>query len=583
MRIALFIKQVPDVARIELDPETGTLRREGARAIMNPWDRVALDAALELRARFNAEITAFTMGPPHAEAVLKTALAAGAHRALLLTDRAFAGSDTFATANILAAAARHAGPFDLLLFGKHATDGDTGHVGPETAALLGLPSISNVADVTACHENTLRVVAEVEGGHAHLRVKLPCALCVADWRPLPRMADMAGMLANKSVQLLDSKSLHFTPPASLTRVAATWTPEPRRSCAFCNVAQLAEKIMDYARGTADNVATTPWQAAPLATETPVFVFAERLRNNAFAPVALELLAAARSLGRATAVVFGADGIEQLPVENIIVAEGHLLPRDETHCAAALANIFEHFKPACVLFGGTLLGRAIAPRVAALLKTGLTADCTALEIDAAGNLLQTRPAFGGRMMARILTPNARPQIATVRPGVLRSPNLPPPARQNITRFILEKSETPAVVEEAFEPAAQTRGLADARIVVAGGRGMGSKNEFQMLEELARALNAEVGASRGAVETGWRAATSQVGQTGATIAPALYIACGISGQIQHLAGITHAARVVAINTDPDAEIFGVADAGIIGDAREIIPELLARLKNKMYSIL
>ncbi len=573
MRLAVFIKQVPDVEHMAIDPETGTLRRAGVRAIMNPWDRAALDAALDIQSRFGAEITAFSMGPPQAVTVLNVALAAGASRAFLLTDRAFAGGDTWATANVLAAAARHAGPFDLLLFGKQAVDGDTGHVGPEVAALLNLPSVSNVAEVESCHDRVLRVVAQVESGHARLRVSLPCALCVAAWRPLPRMATLAGTLAvhtqKKRVEILDCAVLQLTPhrvglSGSLTRVVKTWTPEPRRACVMCDLDELAKKIATFARGTTLTPATTPWQSPTSATE--IFVFAEQTRDGHFAPVVTELLNAARGLGRVTAVTFAT---AQLNVERVVVAEGCGVPRDETQCADALAQVFSHFKPACVLIGGTRLGRAVAPRVAALLKTGLTADCTALEI-VDGQLIQTRPAFGGQMMARIVTPVARPQIATVRPGMFRG-TTPTSATPDILRFRVNAEAR--VIEENFEPETQTRDLAAARVIVAGGRGMGDREGFALLEKFADVLHGEVGASRGAVDAGWRDATAQVGQTGVAVAPALYIACGISGQIQHLAGIAHAAHVVAINTDPDAEIFNVAEAGLVGDAREVVAELTA----------
>ncbi|MCL1888097.1 MAG: FAD-binding protein [Kiritimatiellaeota bacterium] len=570
MRLAVFIKQVPGAGRVAVDPGTGSLRRETARAVMNPHDRRALDAALGLREKRGGEITAFSMGPPRAAAVLKAALAAGADRAFLLADPAFAGGDTLATATVLAAAVRHAGPFDVLLFGKHATDGDTAHVGPETAALLDMPSITRVVDVqpnprrgedSAPH--LLRVTVEADGGYVALRVPTPCVLCVSDGCEWPRMAALDETLAvftrKKNVETLDARGLNLAPHevglrGSPTRVIKTWIPEPRRACEFCDIETLAEKIRIFSSATPSPEPSSPPRPASPA-DHDIFVFGETLRDGSYAPVVLELLAAAQGMGRATLVVL--DGAS----------------RCETQCADALARALARHKPACALIGGTPFGRAVAPRVAALLRTGLTADCTALELDPAGNLLQTRPAFGGNLMAAIAT-RTRPQIATVRPGVFDGARAFQPVIHTTLKITGWKARAPlnAPFEESFTPAPQTRGLANARVIVAGGRGMGGADGFALLEKLAAKLGGEVGASRAAVEAGWRDASAQVGQTGASVAPALYIAFGISGQIQHLAGIANAARVIAVNTDPEAEIFTVADAGIAADAREVARQLL-----------
>jgi electron transfer flavoprotein alpha subunit len=243
----------------------------------------------------------------------------------------------------------------------------------------------------------------------------------------------------------------------------------------------------------------------------------------------------------------------------------------------MADLVRRHKPEIVLAGATSIGRAFIPRVAIKVKTGLTADCTGLEIDDEKQiLLQTRPAFGGNIMATIICPAHRPQMATVRHKVLKKIE-PDAARTG--EIIEEKPVTTAartrILEVLHEMGNQVN-LAEADIIVSGGRGLGGPENFPMLEELAGELGAAVGASRAAVDAGWIPAYHQVGQTGKTVCPKLYVACGISGAIQHLAGMSSADMIVAINKDPDAPIFDVADIGIVGDLFEIVPMITKLLR-------
>ncbi|HWR98646.1 MAG TPA: electron transfer flavoprotein subunit alpha [Candidatus Methanoperedens sp.] len=321
----------------------------------------------------------------------------------------------------------------------------------------------------------------------------------------------------------------------------------------------------------------------------VWVFAE-LRRGRLAGVARELVAKGRLLAdakgaRLTALVFGADvgaaarELVTLGADRVLGAEHPLLEQfhDDAYVDACLALIGEE-SPEIMLCGGTVLGRAFFPRVAARLGTGLTADCTALEIDGeSGILLQTRPAYGGNLFATIACPDRRPQMATVRPKVFRT-GVADPARAGeiVVRRDWEgalRSRTKVV--ELLEEVIQTVSLADADVIVAGGRGMGSAENFQLLEQLAQALGGAVAASRAPVDAGWVPYARQVGQTGKTVCPKLYIACGISGQVQHLVGMQSADVIVAINKDPQAPIFSVATYGIVGDALEVVPFLIKAL--------
>ena len=251
--------------------------------------------------------------------------------------------------------------------------------------------------------------------------------------------------------------------------------------------------------------------------------------------------------------------------------------------ACVTVLVDKYKPSVFLLGATNNGRDLGPRVACRLKTGLTADCTSLDIDEESkNVAWTRPAFGGNLMATILCPEHRPQMGTVRPGVFKKPvfkaagNIPEPSNYLIEEEIRipENMIRTKLVEQIHE-AAQAVSLTDAEIIVSGGRGIGKPENFSYIRDLADVLGGAVGSSRACVDAGWIPNAHQVGQTGKTVAPKLYIACGISGAIQHLAGMSGSDCIIAINKDKDAPIFDIADYGIVGDLLEIIPELIKEI--------
>jgi len=253
--------------------------------------------------------------------------------------------------------------------------------------------------------------------------------------------------------------------------------------------------------------------------------------------------------------------------------------DESY-ADILVQLVREYRPEIMLIGATAYGRSLGPRIASRLNTGLTADCTGLEIDsAAGTLLQTRPAFGGNLMATIICPHRRPQMATVRPKVMKARE---PDYTRHGKIIKPKVILPLDLKVKFvdmvKSLADTVNLADADVIVAAGRGIGEARNLKLIEELARLLGAAVGASRPIVDAGLIGYSQQVGQTGKTVAPRVYIACGISGAIQHLAGMSSAETIIAINKDPDAPIFKAAHYGLVGDCLEIIPTLIKELKER-----
>lgn len=309
-------------------------------------------------------------------------------------------------------------------------------------------------------------------------------------------------------------------------------------------------------------------------------------------VGLELLnpgveLAKKQGGEAVAIIIGknnASAIQaasQYGADRIITVEGEEYSRYSTDAYAyAVYTLIEKFEPASILIGATDQGRDLAPRLACRLRTGLTADCTELGYDEeSGNIAWTRPAFGGNLMARILCPNTRPQIGTVRPAVFAKPEKEegrsaPVLREDI-RFDPAAIRT-RLIEEILDADSESVDLEGAEIIVSGGRGVGGPEGFKLIQELADVLGGTVGASRVAVDSGWISSVHQVGQTGKTVRPRIYIACGISGAIQHLAAMSSSDTIIAINTDPDAPIFGVADYGIVGDLFEVIPEMIRMVK-------
>jgi electron transfer flavoprotein alpha subunit len=247
--------------------------------------------------------------------------------------------------------------------------------------------------------------------------------------------------------------------------------------------------------------------------------------------------------------------------------------------AALTEIAERFQPEIILAGATYLGRAFIPQVAAALKTGLTADCTAFAIDPEKRLLlQTRPAFGGNIMATIITPRTYPQMATARPGVFKKLQDPGFSDGPVIRVELSSlsASTRSRFVQTVEEIKERLPLAEAEVIVAGGRGLKEAKHFRMLEELADLLGGAVGATRGAVDAGWIPYAHQIGQTGKTVSPKLYIAVGISGASQHVVGMQSSDFIVAINKDAAAPIFQVANIGLVGDLFEIVPALIQEIK-------
>lgn len=343
----------------------------------------------------------------------------------------------------------------------------------------------------------------------------------------------------------------------------------------------------------------------------IWVFAEQ-RDGKLMNVALELIGEGYKLSRergedanVCAILVGngvsglADELYEYGADKVYLLEHPLLTRYTTDgYAKAITDAINEYKPEIVLFGATHIGRDLAPRIAARLNTGLTADCTRLDInvskymdyleenttaslngldraDESKGLKQTRPAFGGNLMATIVTPNTRPQMATVRPGVMAKRERKAGAKGELIKADVDVKPESINVEvvEVVKAAKEMVSLTDAKIICSGGRGLGEPEGFRLIEEFAEKVGGVVGASRAAVDAGWIDPSHQVGQTGTTVKPEIYFACGISGAIQHLAGMQTSKIIVAINKDPECPMMKLADYAIEGDLKKVIPEIMA----------
>ena len=588
MRILICLKQVPDTTEVKLTGDL-TLEREFVAQVLNPADESALELGLELKEKHGGTVTVLTMGPKRAEGMLREALSRGADEAVLMTSPRFAGADTLVTAYCLAEAEKALGGFDLILCGRRAVDGETGQVGPMVAALLERPCVVNATEGEIA-EGCLRALQLTEAGSQEWKAPLPAVMTLCEWSHALRLPTISGLrrAAQADVQFCEPEDLGIDPatcglkasPTRVTHISAR--PVGVRPCVKTGFAEVMKAL--EAKGLALG-------AAGQETPAPTAVFADKDEQSAAITIAVlceddgnaaaELLGKARQLtpsGRVLALSetkepplsafasFGAD-------------EAAALGRLTDDCAQAdrIADALRQLQPDAVLFPATIRGRFLSAWAAAKLHTGLTADCTALSLTETGLLKQVRPAFGGNLTAEILCKTARPQMASVRPGVFPEPA--PLTGRTCALRPLKLAASPERMERlSFTPAESGVSLQGAPVIVTGGKGVGSKKGFEKLEELAALLGGGVGATRSAVDAGWISYPHQIGQTGITVRPRLYLAFGVSGLVQHTVGMSSSGVVVAVNKDRNAPIFACADYGIIADWEETIGEWIQYVKER-----
>jgi len=600
LHIAALVKQVPEAEELSLGPD-GRLQRVGADLEMNAYCRRAVAKAVELARTSGGTCTVLTMGPPSADDVLREAIAWGADRGVHLCDPAFAGSDTLATARALAGALRRCGPFDLVLVGRNSIDGDTGQVGPEVAELSDLAFAPGVRQLELSGDQ-LVLRLEHDDGTEQVALRLPALLSVAERLCEPCKVPPEGRraVASERIERLSADDLGPGPwglEASPTRVGEVRTyvhSRERRRLDGPLGDQVAEAVAVVAgRGALEppgDGGTVAGFSVPAPRTTldarrgsapgPVVVVAEEGRTA----VTAELLGAAGALAAALGaetVVFGAVGGEQdCPGEGDLAFPGRRVvvrgAEAAEDVAGALVAWSDRERPQAVLAPSTDFGREVAGRAAAALGAGLVGDAIGLSLAGAG-LVAAKPAFSGALVADITWTSAI-RMVTVRPGVLPLP-VGGPAAGTGDPPTEEVEVTPRrrVVRLAVTRDDDVEVLARSEVVIGVGTGV-QPDEYPLLSPLAALLGAELAASRKVTDKGWAPRSRQVGITGRSIAPRLYVALGLSGKFNHMVGVRGAGTILAVNADPDAPVFDHADVGIVADWHDALPLLEEALRRR-----
>ena len=587
MRIAVLVKQVPKFEEMELGPD-GRLRRDGIELEMNPYCRRAVSQAVALAAeRTGTQVTVFTLGPPSAGDTLREAIAWGSESGVeidgvLVTDPAFAGSDTLATAKALTAALTQVGPFDLLLAGRNSVDADTGQVPAEIAELLDVPFLTGVRELTI-DARTVHARCEHDDGWMEAAVNLPAVLSCAERLIDPAKVDPAdrALVDPARIRTISAADLGPGPwgqNASPTWVGTTKVMAVSRARTRWLDASLHEQVRNAVHVLAERNAfttSTTYTPEPVAPSqsgaAAVMVVAEPGRAHE----TRELLgAAARLTGNVVLVTLEppAATLMSWGADRIILIEGENIEED---VARAVVDLAAEHTPQIILASSTAWGREVAARVAARTDAGLTGDAVDLELGDDGQLIAWKPAFGGQLIAAIGY-RWDPQLATVRAGVL--PVYPPrPVSETVepeTRSLTPRGRVRVL--------ARTRDddldlLAEAHTVLAVGQGV-PPEEYGTLEPLRALLDAELGATRKVTDKGWLPRSRQIGLTGRAIAPRLLVSVGASGKFNHVIGVRAAGTVLAINPDPSALIFDASDVGIVGEWQAVVPLLVEALADR-----
>jgi electron transfer flavoprotein alpha subunit len=588
LRIVVLLKLVPDVGELKFDPVKKTIIREGVRSMTNSFDRRAVEESLRIKEKHGAHITAITMGPPQAEDMLREAVALGVDEAILLSDRAFAGADTLATSYTLSVAVRKLG-FDLIMGGKFSLDAETGQLIPELAELVGGNLATNVTMEQYMGDGVFSVTREVEDGTESLEVGIPAVMSVSEKINRVRPASSEGRERAKTFQItrwtasdLDGDSSRFGSSGSPTRVISLYDSSYGREPRVFDAAGGLREAVDSALDLAERLVSEK-RAPPTPVRGPAArrsAWAVLLDGEQEARTALELLSKLRSLGMETTAFCLADGYDEAQLgragaHHVISAAVGSGGRTSASLSAIISRVILSSRPYAVLFPSTVRGREVAARVAASLSLGLTGDATDLVLDERGSLVQVKPAFGGNIMAEIIS-STDPQLATVRPGVFDVLSFDDVHDTAAMSFDHLPTENVRLISRVRTLDPSLGDLDRAEAVLSAGYGVSSKEGFEQLREYASSVGMAIAASRKVVDEGWAPPQLQVGLTGRSIAPLLYLAVALSGTTNHTIGIRKARVVLAVNKDPFAPIFRNCDVGILGDYREVLPVMKERLK-------
>jgi electron transfer flavoprotein alpha subunit len=603
-KIAVCIKQIPLVEDANFDPVSRTIRRDGVNVI-SAYDLRAIAQAVELKNRLGFETVVVTMGPPQAREALIDALGMGIDRAVHLQDRAFAGSDTLATARALAQWLKREA-FDLILLGKYSLDAETGQVGPEIAELLGIAQITGVRKLELDGD---RILADRESdeGLEQVEARMPALLTCAERLINPIKIDMKTREAAQTGTVETVTAADLNADAAKFGIAGspTWVQEvraqesPKVECRMIDATDPDRAAIEVIETLEKIGALKPREhhRVPIAAQVrkpvrgkDVWVVIETNLENEITLCSLELLSAgdrlATKLGGALIAVAlpgaaarHASLLASYGADNLLLIDSPALVNYSPDTAAeAIAHLVHERTPWALLLSASERGRDWGPRLAARLGLGLTGDAVGLELDGEGRMVALKPAFGGNIVAPILS-KTYPQMATVRQGVLElgAPNLARAAGIETVRVEVGAPMTRLInstsnLDHSIAP------LDGAEVIVGIGMGVGGPEGVEVVKDFARTIGAAMCATRRVTDKSWVAHQLQVGLTGKAIGPRLYFSVGIRGVPNHTVGIKRAETVVAINNDPDAVIFERANFGLVGDWEPITRALTAAFRRR-----
>ncbi len=601
MKIIVCIKQVPNTEEVRIDPVKNTLIRSGVESIINPLDLNAIEEAVRIKEKLGGKVIALTMGPPQAEEAIKEAIARGADEGYLLSDKKFSGADTLATSYTISGAIKHLGGADLIICGKQAVDGDTAQVGPGIAEFLNVPHTAYVSEIKEINSRFIEVESMNDNGYSIINSSLPALITVVKSINIPRLTNLLQWVnaRKRKISIIDSNILNLDQSniglkGSPTRVKKIKTVNYSKKIKMIDgdlkdISKKLYKIILDNKNDFSKENIIKYKLSDIKniqSSRKILVIGELFKGK-IKRITYELTGVAKKLAfernAYTQVVLLGDNFDGILKENKLPDAHSLYLIEDLKLklfnVEVYANILKDFikkeNPEIILGGATGIGRSLLPKLAVKLKTGLTADCTELDIDKeTGNLLQIRPAYGGNILATIICPDKRPQMATVRPHVMPFYDISERDNPEIFKIIPEKNIMNSQIEikEVIYEDKRNIDIANQSLIISGGKGIGGKEGFALLSKLAESAGGAVGASRSAVEAGWIPYSQQIGQTGRTVQPRIYIACGISGAIQHMVGMQSSDIIIAINKDQHAPIFRISDYGITADYKQIVQELI-----------
>lgn len=582
MKILVCMKQVVETETAKMG-DGFVIDRSKSPFTVNAADCAALEQALLIKEKYGAEITVMTMGPETAENILREAAALDVDNLVLLTDRKFAGSDTLSTSRILARAAKYLGGFDLIFMGRRAIDGETGHVGPEVAVMLEAVCVTNVTDTRISEDGSIWCKRLTESKEAELKLPCPAVVTICGGANKLRPAGILGMrkaktavinkLSNEELGIdVSTIGLHGSP----TCVKGLVTPEhePKHPRWIENAEEGADVIIETVLSMKKE---TAMKRVCVISERPEGKHAVCILEDDPDSLAagIELLTHCRNSCCDTAAVLAGEGKEETiqAIKDGGAQEIYVVKTSEKADDMFVANaIAEAIKPLglkSMVFAATVRGRAVAPMLAAICELGITADCTEIKYEPDGTLRQIRPTFGGTKLAEIIS-KTEPQLATVRPGVYPLPEEKYNDCEAVHEIVIEGS---GKIETLAEKEFLESSISEAEGIFSGGKVL-SKEDFADLKKIAEKYGYAVGASRAAVDLGNIEFSAQVGQTGTVVRPEVYIALGISGAIQHIAGMKDAGFVITVNPDKKAPIYDYSDIGILCDYREVMDIIMQK---------